>query len=47
MVIPQTREIVIAGTDFGLRRRIHPQIAWAEVRVVPEGAAMASETLWN
>lgn len=41
------RENVIAGTDCGLGGRIHPQIAWAKLEALAEGAAMASEELWN
>jgi len=38
---------VIAGTDCGLGGRVHPQIAWAKLRVLCEGAALASKKLWN
>jgi len=41
------RENVVAGTDCGLGGRVHPQIAWAKLRVLCEGAALASKTLWN
>ena len=41
------RENVIAGTDCGLGGRVHPQIAWAKLRVLSEGAALASKKLWN
>ncbi len=40
------RENVIAGTDCGLGGRVHPQIAWAKLRVLSEGAALASKKLW-
>lgn len=40
------RERVIAGTDCGLGYRVHPQIAWAKLRALSEGAALASERLW-
>ncbi len=40
------RENVIAGTDCGLGGRIHPQLAWAKLRILAEGAALASHQLW-
>jgi 5-methyltetrahydropteroyltriglutamate--homocysteine methyltransferase len=41
------RENVIAGTDCGLRGRAHPQIAWAKLQALSDGAALASERLWS
>jgi 5-methyltetrahydropteroyltriglutamate--homocysteine methyltransferase len=41
------RENVIAGTDCGLGGRIHPSLAWAKLRVLAEGAELASHQLWN
>jgi 5-methyltetrahydropteroyltriglutamate--homocysteine methyltransferase len=41
------RENVIAGTDCGLGGRIHPQLVWAKLRVLAEGAALASKQLWG
>jgi len=41
------RENVIAGTDCGLGLRVHPQIAWAKLKALSEGAAMASKQLWE
>ena len=41
------RENIIAGTDCGLGGRVHPQIAWAKLRVLSEGAALASKKLWG
>jgi 5-methyltetrahydropteroyltriglutamate--homocysteine methyltransferase len=41
------RENVIAGTDCGLGGRIHPQLAWAKLRVLSEGAALATKRLWE
>src|SRR6202049_4426589 len=38
---------VIAGTDCGLGLRVHPQIAWAKLKVLAEGAALASKELWG
>jgi 5-methyltetrahydropteroyltriglutamate--homocysteine methyltransferase len=35
-------ERVIAGTDCGLGGRVHPQIAWAKLEALSEGAARAS-----
>ena len=40
------RENVIAGTDCGLGFRVHPQIAWAKLAALAQGAALASERLW-
>jgi len=36
---------VIAGTDCGLGGRVHPQIAWAKLRALRDGAAIASKKL--
>lgn len=41
------RENVIASTDCGLGGRIHPQIAWAKLEALAEGAAIASKELWR
>jgi 5-methyltetrahydropteroyltriglutamate--homocysteine methyltransferase len=41
------RENVIAGTDCGLGFRVHPQIAWAKLKALAEGAALASKQLWT
>jgi 5-methyltetrahydropteroyltriglutamate--homocysteine methyltransferase len=41
------RENVIAGTDCGLGGRVHPQIAWAKLKVLADGAALASRELWK
>jgi 5-methyltetrahydropteroyltriglutamate--homocysteine methyltransferase len=41
------RENVMAGSDCGLGGRVHPQIAWAKLRSLSEGAARASKKLWN
>jgi len=38
---------VIASTDCGLGGRIHPQIAWAKLAALVEGAALASRRLWR
>ncbi len=41
------RENVIASTDCGLGGRIHPQIAWAKLEALTEGATIASKELWR
>ena len=40
------RENVIASTDCGLGLRCHPQIAWAKLKALSEGAALATKALW-
>jgi 5-methyltetrahydropteroyltriglutamate--homocysteine methyltransferase len=40
------RENVIAGTDCGLGGRVHPELAWAKLRALAEGARLASKNLW-
>jgi 5-methyltetrahydropteroyltriglutamate--homocysteine methyltransferase len=41
------KERVIASTDCGLGGRIHPQIAWAKLEALAQGAALASRQLWS
>ena len=42
------RENVMAGTDCGLGTRVgHPEVAWAKLRSMAEGARLASEQLWR
>jgi 5-methyltetrahydropteroyltriglutamate--homocysteine methyltransferase len=41
------RERVIASTDCGLGGRIHPDIAWAKLEALAQGAALASRVLWG
>jgi 5-methyltetrahydropteroyltriglutamate--homocysteine methyltransferase len=41
------RENVVAGTDCGLRRVGHPEIAWAKFRAMTEGARLATKQLWG
>ena len=41
------RENVIAGTDCGLRMRCHPQVAWAKLQALGEGAEIATKELWK
>ena len=38
------KENVMAGTDCGLGGRVHPQLAWAKLQVLAEGAALASKS---
>jgi 5-methyltetrahydropteroyltriglutamate--homocysteine methyltransferase len=41
------RENVIASTDCGLGLRCHPQIAWAKLKALAEGARLATRALWR
>jgi 5-methyltetrahydropteroyltriglutamate--homocysteine methyltransferase len=46
------RENVIAGTDCGFSQtwnviRVHPEIQWAKLQSLSQGAALASKKLWN
>jgi 5-methyltetrahydropteroyltriglutamate--homocysteine methyltransferase len=41
------RENILAGTDCGLGGRVHPDIVWAKLRALAEGAALASRRLWR
>ncbi len=41
------RENVVAGTDCGLGGRIHPQIAWAKLEALVQGADLATKRLWT
>jgi len=41
------RENVIAGTDCGMGFRVHPQIAWAKLKALADGARLASKQLWS
>jgi 5-methyltetrahydropteroyltriglutamate--homocysteine methyltransferase len=41
------RENVVASTDCGMGGRIHPSIAWAKLRALSDGAALASDRLWG
>jgi 5-methyltetrahydropteroyltriglutamate--homocysteine methyltransferase len=41
------RENVIASTDCGLGFRVHPQIAWAKLKALADGAALASQQLYR
>jgi 5-methyltetrahydropteroyltriglutamate--homocysteine methyltransferase len=41
------RENVIAGTDCGFGGRSHPQIAWAKLESLVQGAERATRALWS
>ena len=41
------RENVVAGTDCGLGGRVNPELAWAKLQSLVEGAALASKELWG
>jgi 5-methyltetrahydropteroyltriglutamate--homocysteine methyltransferase len=42
------KENVIAGTDCGIGTRVgHPEIAWAKLEALVEGARIATKTLWG
>jgi 5-methyltetrahydropteroyltriglutamate--homocysteine methyltransferase len=41
------RDNVIASTDCGLGGRVHPQVAWAKLEALSDGAALATERLWH
>ena len=40
-------ENVIASTDCGLGGRVHPQVAWAKLQSLVEGARLASAQLFG
>jgi 5-methyltetrahydropteroyltriglutamate--homocysteine methyltransferase len=40
------RENVVAGADCGFGGRSHPQIAWAKLKALADGAALASKALF-
>jgi len=41
------KERVIASTDCGLGGRIHPDIAWAKLEALSQGAEIATKKLWR
>jgi len=41
------RESMLASTDCGLGGRVHPQIAWAKLESLAEGARIATRRLWG
>ena len=40
-------ENIIAGADCGFGSRIHPELGWAKLAVLAEGAALASGRIWH
>jgi 5-methyltetrahydropteroyltriglutamate--homocysteine methyltransferase len=40
-------ENVIAGADCGFGGRIHPELGWAKLAALTEGAALASARIWK
>jgi len=40
------RQNVIASTDCGMGSRIHPELGWAKLASLAEGAKLATERLW-
>ncbi len=41
------RENVVAGVDCGVGGRCYPDIGWAKLKALADGAAMASKVLWS
>ena len=41
------RENVLASTDCGMGGRVHPQIGWAKLKALVEGAQLATKQLWR
>ena len=41
------RENVVAGADCGVGGRCYPDIAWAKLKALAEGAELASKRLWS
>jgi 5-methyltetrahydropteroyltriglutamate--homocysteine methyltransferase len=41
------RENVVASTDCGLGGRVHPQIAWAKLESLAQGAELATKRFWG
>jgi 5-methyltetrahydropteroyltriglutamate--homocysteine methyltransferase len=41
------RENVIAGTDCGLGGRVHPQLVWAKLAALVEGAKLATREIYG
>jgi 5-methyltetrahydropteroyltriglutamate--homocysteine methyltransferase len=40
------RERVVAGTDCGMGGRMHPDLAWAKLEALAQGAQIATARLW-
>ena len=50
--VPVGRERVIAGTDCGFATsragdELHPDVAWAKLEALVEGAKIATKRLWH
>jgi 5-methyltetrahydropteroyltriglutamate--homocysteine methyltransferase len=41
------RENVVAGADCGMGGRVHPEVGWAKLIALAEGAALATKVLWR
>jgi len=41
------RENVVGGADCGMGGRVHPEIGWAKLAALAEGAALATKALWQ
>ena len=41
------RDNLVASTDCGLGGRVHPQIAWAKLEALAQGAELATKRLWS
>jgi 5-methyltetrahydropteroyltriglutamate--homocysteine methyltransferase len=41
------RENVVGGTDCGLGNRLHPELVWAKLEALAQGAAIATKALWK
>jgi 5-methyltetrahydropteroyltriglutamate--homocysteine methyltransferase len=41
------RENVIAGVDCGVGGRSYPEVGWAKLKALSDGAALATKTLWG
>jgi 5-methyltetrahydropteroyltriglutamate--homocysteine methyltransferase len=39
------KENVMGGTDCGLGGRVHPQLAWAKLKVLAKGAELVSRSI--
>ena len=40
------RENIVAGVDCGVGGRCYPDIGWAKLKALADGAGLASKTLW-
>jgi methionine synthase II (cobalamin-independent) len=46
-LLSTSTRVVLAGTDCGLGGCVHPQIAWAKLRSIAEGADLATRQFWG